>query len=109
MCGITSSEGVVEERALGLQRQDEVAQAGLSTPLRGEQRGQLCPAGEGAHPLVAPMFPSPLLELRARNEVQNPGENGRRCRQAWFSKGAGIGPLRAHLCGFFARRYTPRP
>ena len=36
---ITSSEGVAEERALGLQRQDEVAQAGLPTPLRGEQRG----------------------------------------------------------------------
>src|SRR3990172_5742605 len=61
--------GVVEELALGLERQDEVAQAGLPTGLRVEQRAELRPAGERSHTLLAAMSTGQLLELGARNEA----------------------------------------
>ena len=70
--GVTNlrrAQAVIEKRLLGLQGENEIAQAGLATELRVDQAGELAPAGKGAHAILASMLAGELFELRPRNHA----------------------------------------
>ena len=71
-CGAANlgcAQTVIEERLLGLQGENEIAQAGLAAELRVDQAGELAPAREGADAVFAPMLAGELFELPPRNHA----------------------------------------